>query len=282
MRKIVLLLGFLLLTSSVAYSQECKYTCVLPYDMNNKFSTFISKITGLNYRKTEISESVIKKSASKIVQGDKNLKVNIGSYSSGDLSKGIFKSMTISGNNVNIDGIHLSYFELKSLCEFNYVKYDKKGNLNFKEDFPMSYAVKMSADDINKTMKSEKYQKVIEKVNKRSFAGIKVSSTEADIRSNKFYYIIYVSLPLIKNPKKLEVTADLNVENGKIDFKNTRLASNSFNIDLNKVDFLMDYLNPLDFSVNIFDNKDAKVYIENISIKNNVINTDGVIIIPKD
>lgn len=44
----------------------------------------------------------------------------------------------------------------------------------------------------------------------------------------------------------------------------------------------MNYLNPLDFSVNIFDNKNAKVYIENVEIKNNIVNTDGVIIIPKD
>ncbi len=44
----------------------------------------------------------------------------------------------------------------------------------------------------------------------------------------------------------------------------------------------MKYLNPLDFSVNIFDNKDAKVYIRNLSIKNNIIIMDGIIIIPKD
>ena len=44
----------------------------------------------------------------------------------------------------------------------------------------------------------------------------------------------------------------------------------------------MNYLNPLDFSINIFDNKDAKVYIKNIAIKNNVIVTDGVVIVPKD
>ena len=82
--------------------------------------------------------------------------------------------------------------------------------------------------------------------------------------------------------KKIEISADLKVKNGAIDFENTRLSSNSFNFDLKKVDFLMKYLNPLDFSVNIFNNKDAKAYIRNIAIKNNIIITDGIIIIPKD
>lgn len=81
---------------------------------------------------------------------------------------------------------------------------------------------------------------------------------------------------------KLELTADVKVKNGAIDFENTRFTSNSLKLDLKKIDFLMQYLNPLDFSVNIFDNKDAKVYIKNIAIKNNIIVTDGVVIVPKD
>ena len=60
------------------------------------------------------------------------------------------------------------------------------------------------------------------------------------------------------------------------------MASNSFNLDLKRFDFLMDYLNPLDFSVNIFNDKDAKIYIKNIAIKNNIIVTDGTVVVPKD
>ena len=153
--------------------------------------------------------------------------------------------------------------------------------MGFKEDFPMSFEISMSDDDLNRTMQSEKYKKVINDVNKLGFAGIKVSSTQASLRGNKFYYAFVISIPFMKD-KKIELTADLNVKNGEIDFENTRLVSNSFNFDLKKVNFIMKYLNPLDFSVNIFDNKDAKVYIRNLSIKNNIIIMDGIIIIPKD
>ena len=51
---------------------------------------------------------------------------------------------------------------------------------------------------------------------------------------------------------------------------------------MKKIDFILNYLNPLDFSVNILDNKDAKVSVENVDIRNNAIVADGVVVIPKD
>ena len=281
MKKVILLLG-LLVFGSAAFAADCTYSCVEPYDRSGKLSSFFSNITGMNFTRTKVTEGVLKKTILKTVQGDKNLKVDLDSYSGKDLSNGIFKSLKISGKDVNIDGVYLSEFELKSLCNFNYIQYDKKGNLTFKEDFPVHYSLKMDADDINKTMQSSKYQKVINDVNKLGFAGVKVSSAQVDIRGNKFFYIINISLPFVRAEKKIEMTADLNVKNGKIDFENTRLASNSFNFDLKKAGFLMNYLNPLDFSVDIFNNKNAKISIKNISVKNNEIYADGLAIVPKD
>ncbi len=280
MKKLFLLLGLFIASSAVAFAGEFKYTCVEPYNMNNKFSSFVSSVTGLNFTKSKISESVIQKAINKGVQGNK-LNVSLDSYSAKDLSNGIFKSIKISGKNISIDGIYLSSLEVKSLCDFNYVEYDKSGNLTFKEDFPMSFAIQMSNDDINKTMQSERYKKVLNDLNRISLGGIKISSTEASVRGNKFYYAFIISIPFMKD-RKIEFTADLKVKDGQIDFENTRLVSNSFKLDLKKVDFIMKYLNPLDFSVNVFDNRDAKVYIKNIAIKNNIINADGIIVIPKD
>lgn len=282
MKKAILILGLCLITAGISFAgNKCTYTCVTPYDMNNKFSTVISKITGLNLAGTKISENIVKKSIAKNIQG-KDLKVDIDSYSAKDLKNGIFKSMKIKGNNVIVNEIYLSEFELKSLCDFNYIKYDKSGNINFKEDYPMSFKFRMNADDINKSMQSKKYQKIINDVNKIGLGGLKVSSTEVSIRGNKFYYIVNVAIPFVKKEQKIEITADIDIKDGKIDFGNTRLASNSFKLDLKKIDGLMNYLNPLDFSVNIFDNKNANIGIKNIAIKNNEIVADGVVVIPKD
>ena len=44
----------------------------------------------------------------------------------------------------------------------------------------------------------------------------------------------------------------------------------------------MNYLNPLDFSVRILDKVNANVNVKNISIKNNVVYADGIMVLPKD
>ena len=280
MRKAIILLGLLFLSSGIALGADCTYQCVEPYDTSSKLRTILSNVTGMNYTRRKISEAVLKKTLSSSVKEGK-LKVNIGSFSGNDLAKGIFKSLTISGKNLNINDIQVSDLEIKTLCEFNYIKYDRKGNLEFKEDFPMSFRFQMSEDDLNKTMQSEKYQNALNKVNRFAFAGLKVSSTQASIRGNKFYYTLYIDVPFSKQ-QKIELTADLKVTDGKINLKNTRLTSNSKTADLKKVDSLMKHINPLDFSVNIFDNKDAKISVKNVAIKNNIIIADGIIIIPKD
>lgn len=280
MKKIVLLVGILFFITEFAFGANCEYKCVEPYGMAGKISSFFSSVSGLNFMRTKISEGVLKKSIKKSVQAEK-LNVDIDSYSSGDLANGIFKSLSITGENLNIEGVYLSSLELKSLCEFNYIKYDKQGNLSFQEDFPMSFNIKMTSDDVNKTTQSATYKEALNKLNKLEFAGVKITSTEASIRGNKFYYTLIISLPLFKD-QKVEFVADLKVVDGKISFENTRLSSNSKSFNLKSIDNLMKYANPLDFSINIFDNKNAKVYIQNVTIKNNVIISNGIIIIPKD
>ena len=114
MKKLALLLGLLVVSQMASFGAECKYTCVEPYNMNNKFSSFISSITGLNFTRTKITEAVMKKSINKSVKGGK-LNVDIDSYSAKDLSNGIFKSLNITGKNVSIDDIYITSVELRFL-----------------------------------------------------------------------------------------------------------------------------------------------------------------------
>lgn len=279
MKKIILLLGILLL-SNCAVLADCEYTCVSPYDTNNKFMSTLSTITGAKFTSEQIAKAIFKKEIAKIATGDK-IKINISSYSAKDLKNGIFKSMSITGKNVVIDGVHLSEIDMHTLCDFNYIK-QKGKDVTIVEDMPLSVSFKMSEEDINNTMKTDKYKKVIEDVNRIGLGGIKISSTSVNIKSNKFYYNIGISIPFIKAEKNISIGADLKVKNGEIDFENTKLSSGTLNLDLSKIDFILNYLNPLDFSVKILDNRNAKVSIKNIDISNNVISTEGIAIVSKD
>ncbi|MBQ8458466.1 hypothetical protein IJ541_00025 [bacterium] len=282
MKKIILLLGLLLIAGNSAFA-DCEYECVAPYNLNNKFRVVMSNITGINSIVENKLENIIEKEVLKIASADK-IEVNLDSYSPKDLKNGIFKSMEVSGENVVINNIHLSYLNLKTLCDFNYIK--QSGNeIVFVESLPMSFNFKMTSSDLNKTMQNAKYKKILKDFNKLASnysMGLQISSTKISIKSNKLYYVIALDIPFVSNEPKITLQADLRVKDGKIDFNNTRLISNSFNIDLKRLDFILNYLNPLNFSVNILENKDAKVTVKNVILKDNMVVADGVIVIPKD
>ncbi len=282
MKKIALILGMLFVANSATFA-ACEYECVAPYDMNSKFRTVVGAATGFNSITEKKIESVFKKEVLKIASADE-LDVDLESFSPRDLKNGIFKSMSLKGKNVVINDISLTTLDLKSLCDFNYIS-TSDGNVVFKEAFPMSFDLTMSQDDLNKTMQNEKYRKIIRDLNtlgKNYAGGLQVSSTKVAIKNSKFYYIIGFDIPFVRNEQKLVIQSDIRVRNGKIDYNNTKIVSGHFSMDLKKIDFIMNYLNPLDFSVNILKNKDAKVTVKDVDIQNNMIVSNGIIVIPKD
>lgn len=282
MKKIILLLGMLFMAGGSAFAQ-CEYECVAPYNLNNKARAVISNITGANWFIENRVESILKKEVLKIASADK-LKISIDSYSPKDLKNGIFKSMEVKGENVVINNIYLDNLNLKTLCDFNYIRQSGK-EIVFVEAMPVAFDLIMSDSNINKTIQNDKYKKIVKDLNKLGISyglGLEVSSTKVSIKNNKFYYIIGFEIPFISKEQRIVIQADLRVKDGEIDFANTQLVSNKFNLNLKKLDFMLNYLNPLEFSVNIFDNKDAKVYVKNVELVDNAIKADGVIIVPKD
>lgn len=282
MKKIILLLGLLLVGSNCAFA-DCEYECVAPYNLNNKFRAVVSHITGANAIVENRLESILKKEVLKIASADK-LKINIDSYSPKDLKSGIFKGMKLDGENVVINGVHLSTINLQTLCDFNYIRQSGK-EIVFVESMPLSFDITMNSDDVNRTIENDKYKKIIKDLNKilSSYGmGIEVTSTKLSIKNNKLYYVISLGIPFLSKEPKIVVQADLRVKDGKIDFNNTQIVSNKFNMKLNKFDFILNYLNPLDFSVNILDTKDAKVTVKDVEIDEEMIHATGVIVVPKD
>lgn len=282
MKKIILLLGMLVAVNSACFA-ACDYSCVAPYNMNTKTRTFFSAISGYNSIVENSVEATIKKEILKFASAD-NLYVDLESYSPGDLRNGIFKSIEIKANNVLINDIHLTSLDLRSLCDFNYIK-QSGSDVVFMEDFPMEFNMVMTQDVINKTMTHARYQNIIKELNRLANSygvGLQIASTKVAIKANKFYYIIGFNVPFVKREQKIVLETDIRIRNGKVALNNTRLVSGPIKLDLKKIDFMMNYLNPLDFSVKILENKEAQVNVKNIEIKDNNIIADGIIIIPKD
>ena len=283
MKKIILSFVLLLAVQGVQ-AQDCStLKCHAPYDLTSGFSRGMSTVTGQKFLSEKIGEKLVKKAIKKnITSGD--IKVNLDAYSVRDLKAGRFKSLEINGKNVDIQGVYISSFNAKTLCNFNYIANDKRGNYIVKEDIPASFNAIITEEDLNKTMLSSDYKRMIDDIN--SIGGnlniFQITSTNIKLKNDKMYYVLKYSMPFVRKTKELVITANLKVENGQIELANTSFLNNSMALDVDKLSKLINYINPLDFSAKILENKDAKFNIETVNISNGKITIDGNMTILKD
>ena len=282
MKKIILLLGILFVTSTVAQA-ACDYNCVEPYDLNNKFRTFWGAVSGVNSVVENGVEAAITKEVLKVASADE-LKVDLNSRSARDLKNGIFKSFELNAKNLIINDIHLVSLDLKTLCDFNYIKAVNK-DIVVVEDMPMAFDLSLDQDAINKSMTHPRYKQAVADFNKIAASygfGFRINSTKVAIKANKFYLITSMTIPHVKREQKVVFESNVRVKNGKIELAQPQLVSGNLRLDVKKVDFLTSYLNPLEYSVKFLDKHNAKINVKELEILENVIYANGVAILPKD
>ncbi len=284
MKKLLILLMSLVITGGTTFASQRAYVaCSAPYDLSSGLKKTLANATGSNLIAQQVAQSLIKRQLKK--ESGEKFKVKVSSYSMADLKAGRFKSLDISGENLDLDGVYVSYMDFKTLCDFNYIVFDKNTNsVFFKESFPMSYSIVMNENDINNTMNSSAYSKLIRDVNKLGSAMnlFKINDTHVKIHNNQFFYIFDYSLPFLGGHYNMVVEADLRVEDGNIAFQNTKIASKNFRIDISQLARVLNYLNPLEFSLNILENNNTTMNVRNISLVNNAINVHGTLVVDKN
>lgn len=283
MKRLVLILCLLVFSSTQAlaicdYSAKCAPKA---YDLSSKGAQFTSRITGMTFLTEKIAQMIIKKELKKATK--EKFKVEMKSYSANDLMHGRFKSLKISGKNLDIDGVYLTSLEAKTLCNFNYVEL-YKNNIKFKENMIMNFAMEISSADLQKTMQSSGYLDKLNKTNLSCF-GItffKLSGADIQIKNNKLYFTVKVTTPVSANPIPIVVRSDVKIEDGNIVLTKIDLVNVFTVIDLSKITYLMNALNPLTFSTEILNNKDSKMSIKTVDIISDKISVKGEIFIPKN
>jgi hypothetical protein len=155
------------------------------------------------------------------------------------------------------------------------------------EDLPMSFSANVTESNLNEMMNNARYQKIVKDFNRIIGAyakGVEISSTKMAIRNRKFYYSVGFNIPFLRNEQKIVLQSDVFVKNSKIELTNAKMVSGSFNMDLHKADFLINYLNPFNFSVNILKDKNAQIAVQNIEMnkEGNGILVNGIITVPKE
>lgn len=280
MMKKLLILTVILLAGLAGNCSCDEYKCPAPYDLTSETSRFFSGVTGQNFLAEKIAGKLIKKAVQKnLTSGD--VSADLKSYSVRDLKAGRFKSIEIKGKNLVGQGIYVSSMEAKTLCDFNYIVENKKGDLTVKEDMPMSVKLVITESDVDKTMASSGYQSMINEINK-SWGGeiFRIDSTKVKFQNGKMYFQLKYSLPFARKTAEVVSVSSLSVVNGKIALSDTKLLDGNRN--LSKLLSLLNYINPLDFSAKILENKDANFKLKNVKTLDGRVEVDGVIIVLKD
>lgn len=277
--------GALIILSATQALAGCDYTdkcSPKPYDLTSKTSQNISKFTGSTFLAEKVGQAIIKHELKKATK--ENFKVKIDSYSMQDLINGRFKSLQISGKNLEIEGAYLTSLELKTLCCFNYVDY-KKSPMQFKENMVMGFTTKISDLDLRRTMKSGGY---LDKLNSIKLSGLgitffKLEGADIKIKNNKLYFTMKVTSQLfLSKPMDVVVAADLKVEDGRIVMTKVDFVNAYTRLDLSKITYLLNAINPLNFSLDILENKNTKMSVQNVNIVGDKITVNGTVFIPKN
>ena len=145
-QKILIITLFLLILGQVSFAQDLSAYCAQPHDLSSKTTRFLSNVTGTTAISQNIANALIKRELRNSA-GMKGLKVKIKSFSANDLLAGRFKSLTLNGSNLDFNGVHVSKFSAKTICDFNNIR--ATGNpIIFRDNFAMQYDIAISSDFI--------------------------------------------------------------------------------------------------------------------------------------
>lgn len=286
MKKICLIFAFwivIALPSIAQVSDNCYYQFCAPkaYDLSSRGCQITSNVTGMTFLAEKIAQAIIKSELKKATK--ERFKVEMKSYSAQDLLKGRFKSLKISGKNLEIEDAYLTSLEAETLCDFNYIKLDKN-SIKFKENMVMGFNIEISNTDLKKTVKSAGYLDMLNKT-RLSALGItffKLDGADIELRNNKLYFTVNVASPMSTKPTPIKVSSSLKVEDGNIVMTKIDLMNIYTILDFSKITYLMNLLNPLTFSTDILNNKNAKMRISDVNIIGDKIFIKGNIFIPKN
>ena len=150
----------------------------------------------------------------------------------------------------------------------------------------MQYDIVISQNDLNKTMDSAGYMAMLNTINITGLNKtlVRVQNAEAQIKNERLYFVIpvYSSFLNIGIPFNLVMSAGIKVVDGKIALSDVTLENTNNRLDLRMFNKLLNTINPLNFTLEIFEGANTETQVKNIKIVDDKILIDGIIFIPKN
>lgn len=224
------------------------------------------------------AQKIIKKSLKK--ETGANFKVKFDGYTLSSMKQGIFKYLEITGKNVDVEGINISYVNLKTLSDYNWVDYTQNPPV-MKSDMTFAYELNLSEQAMNQALSTQDYKKSLKKVNDIAYPLFCIKNVRIKVKGDRLYIIMDYNFP-IKNSKKdktFAVSTEFKVSDGKILANNVKLDKAYGNIPLDKITNLVNLLDPLSFTLDLMDSKKCNAKVENVKIEDDFVKINGRIFV---
>ena len=273
MKKLVLIIVLGIIFSGCAYAED--YVCPTTYVLNSGFGKFLSNVSGSNFLYTQALEHALERQAKKEFKG--KFDVELKSFSKKDLKEGKFKSITATGENIQIDGVSFDKISLNSLCEFNQFAKNENGKYEFVQDFPADIKLELTPENINQIKELPEFKAKIEEINTKLSGFLHVNDMKFDIKDEKLVYDINYTIPFSPKEQKISVAADIMYFNNTVYNQTETADGKSTILNFFRMTNALNYINPLDFSAKFLQNNNIATTLKNVYIKDNKVIVEALL-----
>ncbi|MDD3436646.1 MAG: LmeA family phospholipid-binding protein [Candidatus Gastranaerophilales bacterium] len=282
MRKIILFAGILVFFSNPCFA-KCNYMdrCTeYSIDQFAKLGQFFSNTTGSTTLAENFANQLIKQKLQQVTNQD--FDVDLQAFSLGELIQGKFKSLTISGKNVELEGIHISSLKVQTLCGFNNVNL-KNRPLTLDENIVLGFWLEVSENDLKNTLQNPKYMNQLNKINLSSagIRGFQIYPSTINISDGVLYITINALIFNQQSPIDILMSYNINIKDEKIVTYKTTFANLFHNFSLSGISDILNPTKYLNFPVNLYGNSQAEIQIRDLSFSGNSMLLHGMIFLPK-
>jgi len=282
-KKIILLLVLVALTAPTAFA-ACEYMnrcAISPYSKTLNASQKFAEATGANSWVEGIVQNLLQTELKNLTNSDFQAKVKI--FGTQEVLDGQFKSLMISGNNVEFQGIHFTALKIQTVCDFNHINITSKP-ITIKQNMVLAISAEISGADLRNTIEYKNYSNDVSKTNltQLGISAFRIYSPTIIIRDNKLYFTINATPNNTNPPMDLAISADLKAMDGRMVTSRINYVNYNTGFDLTQIAGIAGTLNNLTYPLLLKNNQKGEVQIQNINIVGDKIFVNGFIFLPKN
>lgn len=286
---VIVLVAGILLSNLLAFSDPSQKTNICPsrpYPVSNVLTRNLQRFTGMNLIFTSAAEGMIENSVKKLLDTGE-IDVKIKGYSAMDLLDGKFKSVQLSAKNLSKDGVYVSSFEAKSLCEYTQVDRNSNPVVPLTPVY-IGFKGLITDSDINNTVNSDKYRQKLRGVSIKLFNQdidlVDFLNLKANIKDDRLVIstdIHFNGMPAyMKLPVKMGI--GLKIVDNKLRISDLQMISKPLGGELNMLSTFISFQKPVIVDFNDLSKNGSDIQIKKFSIVSNKINLEGTLWLPEN